>query len=275
MRIGIFAKTFPGREPAAVLRAVRDAGYVCAQFNLASADLDAMPAVVPDTVLASIAAAARDTGVAIEALSGTYNMIHPDPGIRAHGFERLGVVVAAAAALGVKMVTLCTGTRDPDDQWRAHPDNTTPEAWRDLCVEMGRAAALAERHGVDLGIEPEQANVVMSAGDALRLFGEVGSTRLRVVLDPANLFEHADRAEAARIVADAVERLAGHVGMAHAKDRDAAGNFCTAGAGVVDFPDFFARLRATGFDGPVITHGLSAAEAPGVAAFLTRSMSAA
>jgi sugar phosphate isomerase/epimerase len=274
MRIGIFAKTFAGHDPAAVLRAVRDAGYSCTQFNLASADLDAMPAVVPDTAIAAIASAARDAGVTIEALSGTYNMIHPDAAVRDHGLERLGVVIAAAARLGVGMVTLCTGTRDPDDQWRAHPDNTTPEAWRDLRQEMSRAAALAERHGVDLGIEPEQANVVMSAADALRLFREVGSPRLRVVLDPANLFEHAARAQAARIVADAVETLAGHVGMAHAKDRDAQGKFCTAGAGIVDFPAFLGRLRATGFDGPVIAHGLSAAEAPGVAAFLARTIAA-
>ncbi len=274
MRIGIFAKTFPGRDPAAVLRAVRDAGYVCAQFNLASADLDAMPACVPDTAIAAITGAARDAGVTIVALSGTYNMIHPDPAARARGLERLGVVIAAAARLGVGMVTLCTGTRDPDDQWRAHPDNTTPDAWRDLRHEMTRAAAFAEQYGVDLGIEPEQANVVTSAANALRLFREVGSPRLRVVLDPANLFEHADRAEAARVVAEAVETLAGHVALAHAKDRDAQGNFCTAGNGVVDFHAFFARLRATGFDGPVITHGLSAAEAPGVAAFLARTMPA-
>jgi sugar phosphate isomerase/epimerase len=274
MRIGIFAKTFPGHDPSAVLRAVRDAGYSCTQFNLASADLDAMPAVVPDAAITAIAGAAREAGVKIEALSGTYNMIHPDPAVRDHGLQRLGVVIAAAARLGVGMVTLCTGTRDPDDQWRAHPDNTTPEAWRDLHQEMSRAAELAERHGVDLGIEPEQANVVMSAADALRLFREVGSPRLRVVLDPANLFEHADRGEAARIVADAVETLAGHVGMAHAKDRDAQGKFCTAGTGIVDFPAFLGRLRATGFDGSVITHGLSAAEAPGVAAFLTRTIAA-
>jgi len=274
MRIGIFAKTFPGHDPAAVLRAVRDAGYVCTQFNLASADLDSMPANVPDQTIAAIAGAARDSGVKIEALSGTYNMIHPDPAVRAHGLERLGVVIAAAAKLGVGMVTLCTGTRDPDDQWRAHPDNTTPEAWRDLHVEMGRAAELAERHGVDLGIEPEQANVVMSAADALRLFSDIGSPRLRVVLDPANLFEHASRADAARIVADAVDRLAGHIGMAHAKDRDAAGKFCTAGTGIVDFPAFVGGLRGTGFDGPLITHGLSAAEAPGVGAFLARLVAA-
>jgi sugar phosphate isomerase/epimerase len=128
--------------------------------------------------------------------------------------------------------------------------------------------ALAEKHGVDLGIEPEQANIVTSAEDAKRLIAEMGSTRLRIVLDPANLFESATPPEARDIVERAVETAAGHIAMAHAKDRYADGRFATAGQGVVDFPDFIARLKSTGFDGPLVTHGLSAAEAPQVAAFL-------
>ncbi len=56
--------------------------------------------------------------------------------------------------------------------------------------------------------------------------------------------------------------------MAHAKDRAPDGSFTTAGKGVIDFPHFIACLRAAGFDGPLVTHGLSAAEAPEVARFL-------
>jgi putative intracellular protease/amidase len=37
---------------------------------------------------------------------------------------------------------------------------------------------------------------------------------------------------------------------------------------VIDFAHFFGCLRAAGFDGDLVTHGLTAAEAPGVAAFL-------
>ncbi|TGV53117.1 sugar phosphate isomerase/epimerase, partial [Mesorhizobium sp. M2D.F.Ca.ET.160.01.1.1] len=95
-----------------------------------------------------------------------------------------------------------------------------------------------------------------------------GSTRLRIVLDPANLFERASADEARAIVAEAVERTAGHIALAHAKDRFADGRFATAGQGIVDFADFIARLKAAGFDGPLVTHGLSAGDAPGVARFL-------
>ncbi|TIT85339.1 MAG: sugar phosphate isomerase/epimerase, partial [Mesorhizobium sp.] len=112
------------------------------------------------------------------------------------------------------------------------------------------------------------ANIVTSADDAMRLISEIGSKRLRIVLDPANLFEQANAETARAVVAEAVEHTAGHVSLAHAKDRFADGRFATAGQGVIDFADFIARLKATGFDGPLVTHGLSAEEAPDVARFL-------
>lgn len=268
MQIGIFAKTFAGSDPLAVLRAAKEAGYDCVQFNMSCAGLASMPDMIPDETIAAIRAASREVDVGIAALSATYNMIHPDKAVRDKGLARLAVVLAAAEDLGVPLVTLCTGTRDPDDMWRHHPDNTRPEAWADLFAEMEKAIALAERHGVDFGIEPEQANVVTSADDTLRLIGTIGSPRIRIILDPANLFEQATPDAARVIVADAVNRLGPHIALAHAKDRTADGAFATAGKGIVDFPDFIARLRVDGFDGPLVTHGLTAEEAPGVAAFL-------
>ena len=268
MRIGVFAKTFPGSEAAGVLTAVRDAGFAVTQFNLACAGLPSMPDVVPDNAIKAVATAAKSSNVDLVALSGTYNMAHPDKAVRDDGLRRLAVIIEAAAALAIPLVTLCTGTRNADDQWAHHPDNADPSAWADMAAEMAKALELAERHGVDLGIEPEQANIVTSADDAMRLIAEMGSKRLRIVLDPANLFEQASTEQARVIVAEAVERTAGHVAMAHAKDRFVDGRFATAGLGVVDFADFVSRLKASGFDGPLVTHGLSAAEAPGVARFL-------
>ncbi|MEI9409655.1 sugar phosphate isomerase/epimerase [Mesorhizobium salmacidum] len=270
MRLGIFAKTFPGTDPAAVLAAVKQAGYETTQFNLACAGLPSMPDVVPVDAVAAIRAAARSSGVSLAALSGTYNMAHPDKAARDDGLRRLGVVIETAAALDIPLVTLCTGSRNAADQWAYHSDNADPSAWSDMAAEMEKALALAGNAGVDLGIEPEQANIVTSAGDAMRLIGDMGSKHLKIVLDPANLFEHATPEEARTIVAAAIDEAAGHIAMAHAKDRFADGRFATSGQGVVDFPDFVARLKGVGFDGALVTHGLPADEAPGVAIFLRR-----
>ncbi len=272
MRLGIFAKTFAGDDPAAVMRAAKAAGYDAVQYNMACSGLSPMPDVLLPADAAAVATAATTAGVVIAAVSGTYNMIHPDPSVRAAGLRRLGVLIAAAGAMGTGMVTLCTGTRDPDDQWRAHPDNASPEAWRDLLDEMGKACALAEAHGVRLGIEPELANVVSSARRARDLIDALQSPAPAIVLDPANLFEITPLPAQRDLVARAVDLLADRIMMAHAKDRDASGGFAAAGQGVVDFPHFLTRLRAAGFDGDLVTHGLSEGEAPSVARFLQRKL---
>ncbi len=268
MRLGIFAKTFAGSDPMTVLRAARDAGFAAVQYNMACSGLAAMPDAISDAVAAEVVAATAATGISVAAVSGTYNMIHPDPAVRAAGLRRLSILIDAAAALGTAVVTLCTGTRDPHDQWRHHPGNAAPEAWADLLTEMGKACALAEAKGVRLGIEPELANVLDSAAKARALIDALQSPAPAIILDPANLFETAGSDTRKAIISKAVDLLADRIVMAHAKDRNADGSFATAGKGVVDFPHFLAALRAAGFDGDLVTHGLAADEAAGVAAFL-------
>ena len=274
MQPGIFAKTFAAQGAVAVLTAVRDAGYTAAQFNMACLGLPPMPDAITPDVARGIAAASRGTGVAIAAVSATYNMIHPDRSVRDSGMRRLGVMTGAARAMGTTLVTLCTGTRDTHDQWRFHPDNGRPEAWRDLLIEMEKAVKFAEAGGIDLGIEPELANVVSSATAARRLIDEMASPRIRIVLDPANLFEVAEAEDRKTIIARAADLLGNRIVMAHAKDRRADGRFIAAGQGVIDFRHFVDCLRGAGFDGPLVTHGLGESEAPSVAAFLKRVIAA-
>jgi sugar phosphate isomerase/epimerase len=272
MKIGIFARTFAVRGAMPVFEAVKSAGYETTQFNMACVGLASMPDEIPQRACVEIAAASRQAGIGIAAVSATYNMIDPDIGKRNEGLRRLGVITAAARAMGTSLVTLCTGTRDRHDQWRFHRDNDTAEAWRDLLVEMEKALVLAERDNVDLGIEPELANVVSSARKARQLLGELQSPRLKIILDPANLFEKAETAERRSLVAEAVELLGDRIAMAHAKDRDPRGDFVAAGQGVIDFRHFISRLKGAGFNESLITHGLGEDEASAVAAFLKRAV---
>jgi sugar phosphate isomerase/epimerase len=199
-------------------------------------------------------------------------MIHPDPAAREAGHRKLAILAESCAAMSTGLITLCTGTRDPLDQWKEHPDNNSPEAWRDLIEAMETAIGIADRYGVELGIEPELANVVNSAAKARRLIDELQSPRLSIVFDPANLFEVETPEEQRTIVSSAIDLLADRITMAHAKDRARDGSFATAGKGVLDYRHYLRKLEAVGFKGSLITHGLSANEAPGVAAFLKQRL---
>ena len=268
MELGIFTRTFDTRGALPTLRAVAASGFTTAQFNFACLGLPSMPDQINTDDVSAVATASIDAGVSIAAVSGTYNMVHPDLAVRQRGLRRLEVLCGACATIGTRMVTLCTGTRDPEDQWRWHPDNVSKAAWSDLLTELESAVLIAERFDVVLGIEPERANIVSSPQRARQLLDELRSTRIRIILDPANLFDVATDAERRTIVERAVDLLAGDLAIAHAKDRDTSGKIVAAGTGVIDFPHFVAQLRRVQFDGPLVAHDLAQSQASQVAAFL-------
>jgi sugar phosphate isomerase/epimerase len=268
MQVGVFAKTFAGGDPDTVFAAARAAGFEAVQYNMACSGLSSLPLEIADDTASAIARAATVHGIEVVAVSATYNMIHPVAERLEQGRRAAVAIAACAARVGAKVLTLCTGSADPLDQWRHHPDNGTPQSWRKLLREFEYLVPLAERHGLMLGVEPELGNVVSSAHVARRVIDTLRSDRIGIILDPANLFEIADRKNADAIVAEAIDLIGDRIVMAHAKDRTADGGFAPPGGGVIDFDDFVHRLRDTGFDGPLVGHGFGEQAAPGVAAFL-------
>ena len=272
MQLGIFAKTFDGKTAAMVLPQVKAAGFTVAQYNMACSGLPAMPDDISGAAIAEIKTATQSSGITLNALSATYNMIHPDVAEREKGHRRLAIIAEAAQAMGIPLITLCTGTRDAVDQWKHHPDNNSMEAWHDLIQSMQTAITITDKFNVDLGIEPELANVINSATKARHLLDELKSPRVKIIFDPANLFETETVIEQRSIVSSAINLLSNDIAMAHAKDRSASGDFVAAGTGVLDYAHFLSELKQSGFDGPLITHGLGAAEAPKTCAFLKKEL---
>ena len=111
-----------------------------------------------------------------------------------------------------------------------------------------------------------------SARRARRLIDEMQSPRLKVVIDPANLFDVAPLDRQRDIVSSTIDLLADRIVLAHAKDRGPDGSVTTAGRGVLDYDHYFERLRRIGFTGSVVAHGLPADEAAAVATFLAERL---
>ena len=267
--LGIFAKTFQRPTVAAVLQAVKASGFSSAQFNMSCAGLEPLPAAVPAWTVTAVRSAFTDLTIQPSALSGGYNMIHPDRKFREAERAKLAALITAAPAMGFSLVTLCSGTRDADDPWRAHRDNDTREAWADLILELEFLLPAAEAAGVTLGIEPETGNVVKSPAHARRLLAELGSERLGIILDPANLEDNPTRASLRRMLAAAFDDVGGRIVLAHGKDRATDGRACAAGKGVTDFSLFLTLLDSAGYRGPLILHGLAEAEVAGAAAHVS------
>ncbi|MBI2927334.1 MAG: sugar phosphate isomerase/epimerase [Verrucomicrobia bacterium] len=270
MHLGIFAKTFARPTLAETLNAVAAHGLRCVQFNFACAGLPSMPDRI-DPALADVIRREFDARrITMAAVSGTFNMIHPDPQHRRNGLRRLRGIASVCARLGASVITLCTGTRDPQDMWQHHPDNATPAAWRDLRATMTEALAAAAEFNVTLAVEPEVNNIVASARHARRLLDELNSPHLKIIMDAANLLRPDDLPRQRAIVDEAFDLLGRDLVLAHAKEISAAGHpgDLALGTGVLDWPHVLSALRRAGFAGPLIMHGFSEAAAPASVAFL-------
>lgn len=270
MQIGIFTTVFGRPTLAETLGAVAASGFAAVQFDLTSAGLPELPEQLDAGIAAAIGAAFRERQITMAAVSGTYNLIHPNQAQRRAGLRGLRALAAACGALGTNTITLATGTRDREDMWKAHPDNATPEAWAEAVGALREAAAIGEEHGVTMAFEPEVNNVVDSAQKARLALDAVGSPHLKVVMDGANIFHAGELGAVAATLDEAFALLGGDIALVHAKDLDHDGDagHLPTGHGLLDYDGYLRGLHEVGYTGPVVLHGLAEAQVAGCVRFL-------
>lgn len=267
-RLGIFAKTFAADTPAAVATAVADAGYTMGHWNFAAIGRDTLGTDIDPSDAVAVREAFDLAGIGIPSISATFNVADPDG-------ERLAERTAAAVRLiGIApvlgdglVVTLCAGTLDPDDMWRAHPGNGSAQAWTALRRTLDPLLTAAADAGVRLGIEPEPGNIVADAQAANRLLNELGADApIGIVLDCANLLTPETLPRQAQILAEAVALIGPRVIAAQAKDVVASGK-AAPGRGGMDYGLVIRTLRQVP-EVPLIVQDTDAGDARRVRDFL-------
>ncbi len=273
MRTGICTTDFeeknaPRMTADELFALIRQYGYTCTQFAFSSvAESEYTPdgaieipaAIAPETIAAVEKASAKHS-LPVMVFNGTFNMAHPDEEIRHIGLNRLGILADAADALGVKMISLCSGTRNPGNLWGYSPENDSADAWDAMYGTMQRAAEIAEKHGITLAIESEASNVISTPERARKLMDSIGSDKIKMILDCANLF-HAGEAHPENVksvITHAFEVYGHDIVIAHGKDiREGDGiDFCGTGDGIVDFSLTADLLRQYGYEGDMFLHGI-------------------
>lgn len=269
VQLGILTSEFERSSIEENLDAVIAHGISFVQFQLGSAvpeiplrtslemGLEALGPHLNDRLCSQIRQEAASRGVTLAAVDGTFNMVGPDEARRRENLGHLKHLIECCAALETSVVTLCTGSRD-EIMWHRHPDNDKVDTWRDLVHITREAARTAEGHGVVLAFEPEVNNVVNSAEKARRLIDEVGSPAVKVLMDPANIFQAGELSRMRDKLFEAFALLGSDIALAHAKDLDHDGEagHLGAGRGVMDYALYLSLLSQSGFDGVLVLHQL-------------------
>ena len=260
MNFGLFSKLLPEKDPRANFSHILETGYSCTQFNFSTMGLPTVPEAEVDILLCrSVRNAQAETGISIPVISGTCNLIAPDTTERKKAVEGVIYLIAACERMGIPRVSLCTGTRDTADMWKFHPDNASPEAWSDLEESLSVILDRTAGSGVSICIEPEKANVVSDPRKALELLKEMGSKRIELIFDAANILSGTEESVRDDVLKNAFGMLREYVSLFHMKEIYSPTGIQggPTGSGLLNIPLYISLIRTYCPDAPVFVHGLN------------------
>jgi sugar phosphate isomerase/epimerase len=181
----------------------------------------------------AIADAYRSAGITIHSIGVYTNLIHPDPAERTANLAYFEGMMRAGAAMGCRTFISEAGHYEPE----AGPPPKVPyhfqeEVWAQMVATGKKLAAMADRHSATVLLEPFFRGFLASAKRTRVFIEEIGSPRIRALLDPANLLEINDLEEM-------FSQLGPYIDCLHAKDRKLhVDRGVPAGRGDLDYPKF-------------------------------------
>ncbi len=98
------------------------------------------------------------------------------------------------------------------------------EGYQKCRAAIEKLVRQAEKCGAILSIEPYWQNVIDSIDRAERLFRDVDSPSLRLVMDPCNYYRKQDLPDTVPMLKEMFKRLGDKIIIAHAKDVKASAN---------------------------------------------------
>lgn len=182
----------------------------------------------------AIADTYRSAGISIHSVGVYTNLIHPDEAERKANLAYFEDMMKVACAMGSRTLITEAGHYHSDKPAPRVAYHFQEEVWKRMVATGKELAQRAERHNVTVLVEPFYRGFFASAKRTRLFLEEVGSPRIRALLDPANLLEVDD-------IEEMFKQLEGRIDCLHAKDRKLhVDRGVPAGQGDLDYRKFVA-----------------------------------
>lgn len=256
MTIGVVSRSFPEWTNEECARFMRDNGFGPTELCLTATDSKYWAyngrsdiSAFTDARFAEIAKIYRDTGIEIAALGVFTNLIADCEEQRLANLEFFKAHIRWAGRNGIPFVSTECGF---NTDHRGVNAKTYESDFDLLKKSLGELLTECEKFDVSIALETCVLDVVPSAKRARDLIGQIGSNRLQVLLDPANLIANSSEEDMYRY-------LAPHIAYFHGKDRHV--NDCygrAVGDGDIDWVKFMKLYHETCEGKPVILEYVNA-----------------
>ena len=159
----------------------------------------------------AIAHAYRSAGISIHSIGVYTNMIHPDENERKANMEYFEGMMRFGTTIDVHTFVTEAGHFHPYNPAPGVPYYFREEVWRRMVTTGKDLAKMAEKYDATVLLEPFLGGFLASSKRTRLFIEEVGSPRIRALLDPANLLEVED-------IEDMFTQLGPWIDCLHAKD---------------------------------------------------------
>lgn len=217
-----------------------------------------------------IAAIYTDAGHTLHSLGVYANLIHPDDNELAANLANFDAMMEIGGHMGIRtFITESGHHRDAAAPAPAMPLEYQAAVWTRMVETVRKLASMADKHDAKVLLEPSFLSFFSTSSRVRRFVEEVGSPRIRVLLDPANILELDDLDEMFR-------QLAPLIDCVHAKDRKYhTDRGVPAGKGDVDYQRFVTLVAQQTPAAPMIFEYVGAKDYPDALAHLRGAMRAA
>lgn len=223
IQVGIFSGYFP-YDLETTAKTIRGLGFNTVQLDLHFKDIDLSAGQITDDKAKRVRDVFRDNDLPICAISGYTNIVHPDLDERKRRVDYLKEIIRNARKFGTPYVISESGTFNTESDWVSDPKNKTEEGYeaaRDVIADLAQTAL---DHGAVFLVETYVNNVIGSLEETVRLFNDVQSPGLELLMDPTNYFETWNIEQMDQILNDVFDQVGDRVRIAHAKDVKRSGD---------------------------------------------------
>jgi len=248
LKLAIFTGPYAGLPVEEAANRIKADGFAGVALENNFADVKFDPFAPDWETLKKITGSFEKNQLKIVGLYGYYNVVSPNVDERARGEQRMKLLIENWKRFGCNIISTETGTLNRESEWADSPENATEAAYQQCKASLEKLVKQAEKAGAVIAIEGYWKNVISSAERAQRLFKDIPSPALKLVMDPCNFYRKADLANMQAMLNDMFQRVGKQTVLAHAKDVKADADIDDtklpySGQGVLDYP-LYLRLLA-------------------------------
>jgi sugar phosphate isomerase/epimerase len=218
IQVGIFSGYFP-YDLETTAKTIRGLGFNTVQLDLHFKDIDLSAGQITDDKAKRVRDTFRDNNLPICGISGYTNIVHPDLDERKRRLDYLKEIIRNARKFGTPYVISETGTFHTERDWSPDPRNNTEEGYDAAREVLTDLAQTAYDHGSVFLLETYVNNVIGSLEETVRIFDDIKSPGIELLMDPTNYFESYNIDQMDSVLNDVFDHeVTNRLKIAHAKD---------------------------------------------------------